>query len=414
MNIVIALAAVAVGHAAPSFDLLATCPGEDCSRQMRVVWHSSSPSCELAYAPTDGSSRPAKVKTVKTRSPVVYTGQTNYWKYAATIDGLKPGSRYAYRVSADGAHSPAQQFKTAGGNGEFCFLWMGDIHSTPSKPKKMESVASLFGIAAEASASLGGIDFVLCTGDAVKHGQTYRCWREWNGSEPFAKCMMAAVCGNKEYYRDEGKARWHNRWFLAARNNPPNGADGLESTYWFIYNGVMFIGIDTLATEGREMDAAAVRAGRNGQFEWFERVAKAQRGRYRYLVAFQHYPYFTRKGPAGYGGYERWQPVFDRCGVDFALSGDSHSYVRSKRLRGGREDANGTVYVVCPEIDGHLGDADLREGEGSVAAYDAKSSSYGACWFSVGKDEMTMHWFCKDASDIDSVTVRAKRAAPSK
>ena len=409
MCITILLAALTVGRTAPSFDLLAACPGENCSRQMRIVWHSSSPECELAYAPADGSTRPTKAKVTKTRSPVAYTGEPTYWKYSATLEGLKPGSRYAYRVSADGAHTSAQEFRTAGEDGEFCFLWMGDVHSTPNKPKKMESVKLLFDNASEASSALGGIDFVLFTGDAVKHGQTYACWREWNASPPFAQRMMAAVCGNKEYYRDEGKTRWHNRWFLAARNNPPNGATGLESTYWFIYNGVLFIGIDTLAVEGREMGDSAVRAAREGQPEWFEKVAKAQRGRYRYLVAFQHYPYFSRKGPTGYGGYDRWRTVFDRCGVDFALSGDSHSYVRSKQIRGGKEDPNGTVYAVCPEIDGYLGEADVRSGEGLVAAYDAKDSSYGACWFSVGKESMTLHWLCNGTADIDTVTVKAKR-----
>ena len=36
--------------------------------------------------------------------------------------------------------------------------------------------------AEEMSSKRGGISFVLCTGDAVKHGQTYSCWREWDRS----------------------------------------------------------------------------------------------------------------------------------------------------------------------------------------------------------------------------------------
>ena len=390
----------------PDFDLLAACPGENCSRQMRIVWHSSSPDCSLVYAPKTAS-RSTRAKYEKTKTPVAYTGHAEYWKYTATLDGLKPGTKYIYRVVSDGAKSRTQTFKTAGTKGEFRFLWMGDVHSTPAKPKKMEAVALLAANAAKAAP--GDIDFVLFSGDLVKHGQTYSCWQEWNGAAPFAEYMMAFVPGNKEYYRDSGKTRWHNRWFTAARNNPPNGASGLDSTFWFIYDSVMFIGIDTLAGEAKEMDEGQRKSAQKGQFEWFEKVATAQRGRYQYLVAFQHYPYFKKDGPASYGDYEKWRDVFDRCGVDFALSGDSHSYVRSRQLRNGRENQGGTVYVVCPEIDGHLGDADLQNGEGLVAKYDSNGSSYGACWFSVGKSEMTMHYFCKEPSDIDSVTVKAKR-----
>lgn len=404
--LVAAMAAAATAAEAP-FDLLAACPGEDCSREMRIVWHSQSPDCVLGYAPQGGGERAIKAKCEKAKTPVAYTGQAEYWKYTATLGGLKPDTKYAYRVVSGGVKSPTQTFKTAGEGGEYNFLWIGDVHATPAKPKKMESVAMLVGNAEKAAK--GGLDFVLSTGDLVKHGQTYSCWREWNGAAPFAKYMLAYVPGNKEYYQDKGKTRWHNRWFAASRNNPPNGAPGLESTFYFIYDGVMFVGIDTLAGEAKEMDDDQHRAARKGQFEWFEKVATAERGRYQYLVAFQHYPFFKKDGPSDYGNYEKWQPVFDRCGVDFALSGDSHSYVRSKQLLGGREDARGTVYVVCPEIDGYLGDAELKDGEGLVAKYDAKGSTYGACWFSVGKGQMTMHYFCKEAGDLDSVTVKAKR-----
>ena len=101
------------------------------------------------------------------------------------------------------------------------------------------------------SASRGGISFVLCTGDAVKHGQTYDCWREWDRSRVMRDYMVAMIPGNKEYYRSEGRTRWHDRWFASARNNPENGAPGLAGTYWFLYGGVLFVGIDTHMEEPR-------------------------------------------------------------------------------------------------------------------------------------------------------------------
>lgn len=40
--------------------------------------------------------------------------------------------------------------------------------------------------------------------------------------------------------------------------------------------------------------------------------------------------------------------------------------------------------------------------------YDARSCSYGACWFSVNKDEMTMRYISPDGKVCDRVTVKAR------
>ena len=387
--------------------LLGACPGEDAAKQMRLVWHSSSPVCELAFGVGEKGAL-SRATCAKTVAPTAYTGRGDYYRYTAELEGLRPGTRYTYRVVAPGVAPSVQSFKTAPLDGEFNFLWIGDIHSTPNRPGKITSVVRLVANAEAASAERGGISFVLSTGDMVKHGQTYACWTQWDGCRATSDYMVAAICGNKEYYRDEGKERWHNRWFVSARNDPPNGAEGLKSTYWFLYGGVMFVGLDTLAVEGREMDEAVRRTARARQIAWLERVAAEQKGRYRFLVVFQHYPYFKASGPCCYGGYDAWRDAFDRHGVDFALSGDSHSYVRSRRLRGGVESDDGTVYVVCPEIDSRLAKPALAAGEGLVARRDKHSSSSGACWFSVGRGEMTLHYICEDASDCDTVTVKAR------
>lgn len=391
---------------AAEVSLLSASPGEDSSTEMRISWHSDSPSCNLRYGCVPGPLASARFEA--TSSPVEYTGKTNYYLCRAELKGLRPGTKYGYQVGGE-ADGPVHSFRTAGKGGSFNFLWMGDVHSTPNRHGKMKSVDALLADAEGATAKRGGLGFVLFSGDAVKHGQTYSCWKEWDSCRLAADYMVAAVPGNKEYYRDEGKTRWHNRWFVNARNNPRNGAQGLESTYWFVYDGVLFVGLDTLACEGREMDEPVRKSAQRLQEEWFEKVVSSQKGRFRFLVVFQHYPFFKKDGPCDYGRYESWRGLFDRHGVDFALSGDSHSYVRSRQLRGGAESDEGTVYVVCPEIDSHMEGPAIKRGEGLVAAFDSHSSSYGACWFSVGRDAMTMHYISGGAEDRDAATVKAKR-----
>ena len=49
----------------------------------------------------------------------------------------------------------------------------------------------------------------------------------------------------------------------------------LAGTYWFLYGGVLFAGIDTLAIEGVEIDSAVRETSRTRQRDWLERVANA-------------------------------------------------------------------------------------------------------------------------------------------
>lgn len=391
----------------PEVSLLSASPGEDSSTQVRLSWHSANPSCKVALKTSDSGTF-TWVPCRSEKTPVAYTGNENYYRYTAELDGLKPGSEYTYKVVSGEFNSQEQTFRTAGTDGTFNFLWIGDIHSTPNRPGKMKSVDRLLA-AAKAATGKSGIAFILCTGDAVKNGQTYACWNEWNGSKTMAEYIFAAISGNKEYYQDEGKLRWHDKWFTNARNNPPNGATGLAGTYFFRYNGVLFVGLDSLACEGREMDDNVRQNAQRLQEEWLEKAVTLMKGKFRYLVVFQHYPYFKKSGPCDYGCYARWNRIFDRLGVDFALSGDSHSYVRSRQIRGEQDSDAGTVYVVCPEIDSQLSKPTLGKGDGLVAMRDKNGSSYGACWFSVTPKAMTMHYICDGTSDYDMVKVKAKR-----
>ena len=95
--------------------------------------------------------------------------------------------------------------------------------------------------------------------------------------------------------------------------------------------------------------------------------------------------------------------------MDFALSGDEHAYVRTHPLRGGKKDAAGTVYVVCPEIDSHMEEPRLADGEGLVAACDENGSSYGACIFSVEGENMALRYISPDGKVRDSVSARRRR-----
>ena len=151
----ICMAALAARGAFGEVSLLGTCPAEDSSTALRIVWHSDSPQCELRFGPEGGDAQ--AVVAEKTKTPVEYTGKTDYWLYRAEVNSLEPGARYAYEVREPGGEFVSRSARTAPKGGDFDFLWIGDIHSTPSHPKKIKSVDRLLSHAEEMSAKRGAI-----------------------------------------------------------------------------------------------------------------------------------------------------------------------------------------------------------------------------------------------------------------
>ena len=121
----------------PEVSLLSASPGEDSSTQVRLSWHSANPSCKVALKTRDSGAF-TWVPCRSEKTPVAYTGNENYYRYTVELDGLKPGSEYTYKVVSGEYNSQEQTFRTAGTDGTFNFLWIGDIHSTPSRPGKMK------------------------------------------------------------------------------------------------------------------------------------------------------------------------------------------------------------------------------------------------------------------------------------
>ena len=437
MRSTVVLAAILAGcfvAEAATFDMLSCCPGEDNAREARFVWHSDSDSCLFFLAKASDTAGAHRILPHrKTEKPVTFRNDdVTYYKYEVDISGLAPGTEYVYWVESGGESSIRQKFRSAGTSGSWNFLWMGDVHAHPEDAAKMTSVSTLIANAKDAA---GILDFILFSGDWTKYGGRYDNWQQYNGNPAMTDYMLAMIPGNKEYYYNGKQTgvngtsnRIHNKWFLACRNNPPNGADGIDSSYWFIRDGVMFVGIDTIAEEGVDMDTAVYNNAFMLQTNWFDNVVTSQRGKFRYLVVFQHYPYFTYSGDAGfkygYGHYKKWKNLFDKHKVDFALAGDHHNYCRSKALHGGSESVDGTVYVTCPEIGKSLYSPSVKAAS-NLDSYGVTSGdnptvktlmatahngdeSVGAIWFSVSPEKMSMHYIGISATAYDTCEVPPK------
>lgn len=420
---------------AAAFNMLSCCPGENNATQARFVWHSDSNACTLWYAKASAPVSAVQATCESVYKPVTFrSNDVNYYKYTAALSSLDPGTEYIYWVEAGGSRSGVQRFKTAGTSGIYNFLWLSDVHSHPNDSAKTNSVNTIM---ANAKSAAGSLDFILFSGDMVKYGARYDNWQQWNGNASLTEYMHALCPGNKEYYYNGSQTgvngtsnRIHNKWFLACRNNPQNGADGIESSYWFIRDGVMFVAMDTLADEGVDMDTYVYNNAFALQTNWFDRVVSEQESKksFRYLVVFQHYPHFTYAEGDGFkygsGRYKKWKDLFDKHKVDFALTGDHHNYSRSKKLRGGSENSEGTVYITAPEIGTSLYSPSVKAAD-KLNSYGVTSGdnptvrtlmatahngdeAVGGVWFSVTPQKMTMHYIGTSTSPYDTVEVTPK------
>ena len=274
-------------------DLVYTNPGEDCATSVRLSWHTTEEKSTVYYSKaSDTEYRHAKkIQSTGVNTPVEFHDGEQYYRHEAIIKGLKKDTSYHYKIVLEsGFESDEYSFATADNDGEFGFLWTGDVHSHPDIEIRRE-LSEKLAEAAEKNLD-NDMDLVISTGDEVCYGAYYDNWQEWQGGYLNRK-VWAGIPGNHTYYDvfpKKGQDTVDNRWWCATQNPPDNGPEVMHSNFWFKYDSILFIGIDSIDTSYL-----------NQQKEWFEEVLKKNEGTYQYLVVFQHYPYISGFN-GGFGG----------------------------------------------------------------------------------------------------------------
>ena len=252
-----------------------------------------------------------------------------YYVHSAPLDQLQPATTYAYRVGDDNNWSEWFQFRTASTEPEpFTFVYFGDAQN---------DIRSWWSrVVREAHRQAPRAAFMLHAGDLVNDANQDRDWGEWfeAGGWLHASIPIVATPGNHEY--QDGLSRHWRPQFAFPENGP---ADLEETTYWFDYQGMRMI---SLNSNERIADQAV----------WLAEVL-AKTPRPRWCVVTFHHPVFSAAVSRDNSELRTaWQPIFDRHGVDLVLQGHDHAYTRSgqggyQNVAGGVNQQQGhTVYVV--------------------------------------------------------------------
>ncbi|TYT27280.1 metallophosphoesterase family protein [Luteimonas viscosa] len=331
-----------VVHYAPTGfpDRIVAVPMQDASTGFSVSWRTDAavdaPALEIVVAKDspdqwDGDTPPRQVKAA-TRRLATANGVAHH--HQASIDGLRPGTLYAWRVQGDRTWSPWRHLRTAAPVGTpLEFLYVGD---TQNKNASLTTRVMFEAVRRAPNANL-----VLFAGDLVSEAVDDDEWGEWfDATAPLATMAFAPAPGNHEFFEEHEDTPQERRvlgeQWKAHFALPANGAEGVEpTTYWFDYQGIRFAVID--GTSALDLDAASTQAA------WLDGVLADNPNRWSMVLI--HQPFHSPRGEERNKRHQvlrdELMPVMERHGVDLVLQGHDHLYGRR-----GSEGGVPPVYVV--------------------------------------------------------------------
>ena len=325
-------------------------------------------------------------------------------KHGYRLSTLKPDTEYSYRIlsydksTGQTAHSETRYFHTAGADAWKAAV-LGDFHHYSPEPGRLASAMKMLNVLDSVA---GGINWVLSTGDECGWGGSLNFWTELSEQPGFKNYMWAPVEGNHDSY-DEDKDKT-DVYFQDTHYFPHNGYPGQQGvSYWFKYGDVLFI---MLNNEGM-LTASGFKAA----VEWLEQVIAAHPSKY--VVAVEHHQWLV--GTDGSNGQlNRWYKEFDRLGVDLAISGHNHAYLRTYPLYNRKpvESGEGTVYVVNSSSDNERGRAlkPIKANQNLIAKrWSEGKHTVGGMVMDVNPQRISMTLYDRYGKAQDSFTVTARR-----
>lgn len=263
-----------------------------------------------------------------------------FYKCGAELTNLRPDTEYKYLVLSEivsdyslisDSTEDVHYFKTSGAK-SWSALIISDFHCYPPLPKRLEAADAMMDQVKKYDPK---IDWVLHLGDVCAWGGSYSFWKYLYENKYFKEYMWAGVNGNHDNMTR--KYQLTNDFFRNANFNPENGYEPeVGVCYYFKYGSLLFIMLNNESMRSDEGLAAAQ--------NWLRSVVRENPSKS--VVVCEHYQWFF--GEDGKESqYARWKDVFEECGVDLALAGNNHIYVRA--------ESDGTEYIQTPSSDNERG-----------------------------------------------------------
>lgn len=315
----------------------------DAKTQIGITWHLDSASfkqtCEVVEESIGNFEDESAIKLSlgKGVSAEVNMGADDTGKsYKALVTGLKPNTKYIYRVGSIGNYSDVHSFKTSGTNEEFNFVHLSD-------PQGWSETDYVPGFNQTLSAAKTKNPALLAlTGDIVdraKEGKLNNAYKQWEWAlestkENLKDTILAPVSGNHETgtYQFSSRFNVHN----------VESDKGISGNYYsFTYNEVYFLCLNTNDTLN-PTDAEKATGLSDEQMTFIkEDLKKNKDSKWKFVL--MHKGLFdpgehssNKQFESGtYHDYDidlirkQLVPVFDEYHVDVVLQGHDHLFSRT-------------------------------------------------------------------------------------
>jgi len=230
-------------------DFVITTLGEDASDEVRINYQSSVENTIVEYTLASdflfenstkilviGNSFSTDINVV---GGITYGFDSRYVS-SVSVSGLLAGTEYIYRIRDGFNKSPVYDFKTAGIDSQFRFLYMTDTQAETNLQAMITR-----DLVQDAYEVYDDYSFSLMTGDLVETAARELYW-EWFYEALNNQLPLVTVPGNHDY-RDYTfnivTPDYYNSFF----NNPLNGpVEYLNTSYYFVYENTLFIMIDVV------------------------------------------------------------------------------------------------------------------------------------------------------------------------
>ena len=320
-----------------------------------------------------------------------------------TLNNLKPGTQYTYRVGDGNAWSGPYHFTTEQREEKpFKFLVFGDSQSgLPNDPEYgpwRTTIHNAYKAQPDAS-------FLMVVGDLVEVGQKYDHWNNWYAAakDVIEKIPNMAVLGNHETY-DVPEENHSSRpfYFTGQVKIPLNGPEALKGqVYSFDYGNVHFAVLDSQeAEEGQYIpDMLKLEA------EWLDQDLSSSNKKWK-LVFFHKTPYYNKAVRANEKLKAALLPVIDKHHVDLVINGHDHGYSRTYPIYQDSfvaSPAKGTVYVVAGRS-GNKFYTDLSQKVWDAFFHDPQAEP-NYIVFEVAGNKLTLKAYTQSGSLIDTYTI---------
>ena len=337
-----------------------------------------------------------------------------FTKLGATLTDLKPDTDYKYViVEKKGdtaiARSTEHRFRTAGAT-HWSACIISDFHSYPPIPTRLEAAMGMIDTMQRFDPS---IDWVFSPGDVVAWGGSYSFWRRMFEEDNFNEFIWARVNGNHDNWTRNSMVSHdfpaENPFFIGTSYYPQNGYEGqMGVCYRFRYGNTLFLMLNTeRMNNGPEFEAAE---------KWLRSSVAFERGGANpptFVVVCMHYEWFS--GTNGRSvQYARWHRIFDELGVDLAVAGNNHVYVRSHALYDDKvtDGSYGTVYIQTTSSDNDRGrkfdDVAMQNADKIACRWTEGSYSVSAIHMDVTPERIALTLMDRHGNLIDSTKVLAK------